>query len=731
MNKPRFVWIIFALVALSLSTAQTFNIQRKNPRVVIVEEKQEWLLALATPVVAKMHAKSPTALLALNPVLHPKETMFVKSLARNCTILTTLKREPKHWKGIAAQIIQVDPDFMKAGIFIAQRFWKKSEELVVANMETPEYVVHGATLAAHLRIPFVPIPSQMSLVFGYSKRKIFLQMLEQMGIKRILVAGKMPSWIASLRMAQELDQQQLERRILQKCGGLQVRHIILTRIVDDRQWRGKSGWLAPYMSVLRQAPLVFCHSENGRDAEEQVFQYINTYKIKPRFLTIMADYATLDSITVKNRDVLGKYTVEIEPCMIPPQGSASSLAIGRIPCFWLRDASMLITRTVFRSYLLRQQDVQVVMIANPSVEEEGGLPLAETVARVTSHEFMNLGFPIEEYYKIPSNNPEVLNAADKAHLVLFQGHASDQFLFIELDHGENGEEMFWQKKAPPRRLKGLPLVVLQSCFSLEDQLAQQIFLSGAVGLVGSVTSIHSASGSSFLKAFCDSLLYRGSTVGEALLDARNYFWCLAQLKSKRGHREIPKVKRVSLSFRLWGDPEMRILPVELTKPIRRPVSAKFTKKRNIRISIPKRRFPKSETEKYFTRIAAGSEVAGLVKRLKKKTERRIMPLYFFRLPWPEQFTVQQYKGIWCREDDSHRAVFLPDCYQQFIYVLYFPKKQLRDEKVLLKFYRKIPKAIKKQRSTKSKSQQAEPLLPNEMIIEDYDTAAEEMWSEGG
>ena len=96
----------------------------------------------------------------------------------------------------------------------------------------------------------------------------------------------------------------------------------------------------------------------------------------------------------------------------------------------------------------------------------------------------------------------------------------------------------------------MPLVILQSCHSLEEPVTQQFLQLGGVGLIGSVTNIHSASNSTFIKALCDSMLYQGAPTGEALRDARNYYLCWRDLKAKRGHTELAKVHRVALSFSL-------------------------------------------------------------------------------------------------------------------------------------------------------------------------------------
>jgi len=401
----------------------------------------------------------------------------------------------------------------------------------------------------------------------------------------------------------------------------------------------------------------------------------------------------------------------------------------------------MIVRGLAREFILRRSETRVLMVANPN-SQYSGLPLAETVSRATAEEFKNFGIKVNEFYGVGSNRPDILEAARKARLIIYEGHLSDQQLFQDptniFEYEEENEED-WQympyddpamvgtasskttfcvfdkallslpveqtniyrdfpislstqldtSELEPyvgvEQLEGLPLIVLQSCHSLEEDVANQVFNLGGIGIVGSVTNIHSASGSAFIKAFCDGLLYRSDTMGEALRDARNYLLCLGELKRKREHTETKKVYRVALSFCLWGDPELR-LTTELTrKPKRRPVLATFTSPDKIDISTPKLWLPQSRTEKYFIRMFPGSEAAGIIKRLKNKEIRRLTPIYFFRLPIPTGFDAQQYRNLQCKDKSPNRAVFMTDAFERFLYVLYFPDKETKNDKYELQF----------------------------------------------
>ncbi|MBN2314525.1 MAG: hypothetical protein JXM79_11390, partial [Sedimentisphaerales bacterium] len=117
----------------------------------------------------------------------------------------------------------------------------------------------------------------------------------------------------------------------------------------------------------------------------------------------------------------------------------------------------------------------------------------------------------------------------------------------------------------------------------------------------------------------------------------------------------------------------------------KPVSAEFIAPDTVRIVVPKRRLPTSKTEKYFLRMYPGSEVAGIVKRLKGKEVRRITPIYFFRLDVPKDVSLGRYTGIKRLEDTTARAVFLVDSFKRYLYIVYFPEKEEAGQTFTLQF----------------------------------------------
>jgi len=237
---------------------------------------------------------------------------------------------------------------------------------------------------------------------------------------------------------------------------------------------------------------------------------------------------------------------------------------------------------------------------------------------------------------------------------------------------------------PPLELAGNALVVIQSCSSLQNEATSLAIESGSCGVVGSVTSIHSASGSSFVKAWSDAVVYRRATAGEAMRDARNYLLLVSKLKEARGHTERSKVLRVALSFRLWGDPEAIVLPEIKGKPTRLPVTGRI-QGRDVKLQIPRRKLPEVKTAKYVARSFPNSQVAGIVKRLKDKSYRRLMPLYYLRLDRPADLDMANWRRLIRDSQADTRAVFSTDPLGRYVYVVYFPDEEKSRESITLEF----------------------------------------------
>lgn len=738
-----------AIVSLSPVIAK----QNEPLALITVSENERWLLATAAPIAAKIRQlKKTPILLALSPDPVPEQTRLLERLepfVGSCIIMAS---EPNLYVGqiddrYLKKTIPVTAEPLETGLFLAKSFWGKTEAVVISTMEDTEAVIHGSTLAAHLVVPFI-------VITGDEDADILSKKLFDLNVKKVLFAtSDIDIGPESINFPEQkieiLDISAIQKRLTKEIGLANIRNIIVFRIPDEFTGDGASSWLAPYISVMRSAPVVSCYSSDPHITEENVEALIKTYSLKPRNVTILADYDSIGMINTTYATEVGDYEILIEPCSRPQDGMAVEMGVGRIPFRKLWSVSTLMARGLARDYILRNPKPKVLMMANPNTEY-GPLPLCETISRATSKEFKNFRVRTDEFYGTSLYDPAIRNSILDSQLIIFEGHITDFTLFedpsvysdeqyyadewqensregfievtdllydqtedsVDYNFADNNlasvsanvqfsnepvdpnceiaevNSQFFSNQIPqaiaPCQLDGVPLMILQSCHSLDDS-ALNILESGTVGVVGSVTNIHSASGSAFVKAFCDGLLYRPETIGEAMRDARNYLLCVSALKTARGHTQQAKVNKVAYGFHFWGDPEVRIFNDLPGSPKLQPVSIKFIAPDKIHIKAPQKRLRTSSTNDYFLRMFPGNEVAGIVKRLKDKDIRRVLPIYFFRIPMPQDFVSMKYTKLKEAEGVTNRAVFLADPFERFLYILYFPEKDKKEEELILQF----------------------------------------------
>lgn len=407
------------------------------------------------------------------------------------------------------------------------------------------------------------------------------------------------------------------------------------------------------------------------------------------------------------------YTVRTEPFVPTQPDQLATLGVGRIPLESLGDSSVFFVRGLLRERLLAKCQPRLLMVANSGITRRS-LPLCETISRVTASEFKNFGVHVDEFYGRLTDSPEILTAARSANLILYEGHLSYQDLIdapvlrrsqaqdYPLDdedlEGWGGAKPSVDREMDPipaprvvmaeptsRHLQGplagLPIVVLQSCESLDDSVLWRLDELGGVALIGSMTPIHSGCGSAVLNAAMSSMLYRGGTLGETLRDAQNYIFCVEELKARRGHKEKAKAVRAALSFRLWGDPELPVLPMLLGKPRQVPIRAEWVGNDTLRIHMPESRLPDARSEKYVASMFPNSQTAGLLKTEGGETMKKISPVYFFCLPLPEG--VAHGTELEPSRSDAKRVAVRIDRSCGLLYLVYYPEQENPGESVVL------------------------------------------------
>lgn len=477
-------------------------------------------------------------------------------------------------------------------------------------------------------------------------------------------------------------------------------------------------------------------------AEVDVRDLVRRESLQPRTVTILADYASIGYRDVEvepSSDEDGReappnssagtavvsggtaaapppnYVVRTEPFMPAQPDQLATLGVGRIPLESLGDASVFFVRGLLRERLLANRPPRLLMVANSGAGRRA-LPLCETISRVTASEFKNFGVHVDEFYGKLTDSPEILIAARSANLILYEGHLSYQDLIdapilrrsqtqdYPLDEEDleglgvathTGERAADSARAPrvvmaeptsrhmQGPLTGLPIVVLQSCESLDDSVLWRLDELGGVAVIGSMTPIHSGCGSALLHAAMNSTLYRGGTVGESLRDAENYMFCVEELKARRGHKEKAKGVRVALSFRLWGDPELQVLPMPLGEPRQAPVWAEWVGHGTLRIDVPDSRLPEARSEKYVASLFPNSQAAGLLKVEEGEALRRITPFYFFCLPLPEGAADSGATDLEPSHADARRVYARVNRSLGLLYMVYYPDQENPGESVMV------------------------------------------------
>ena len=713
----------------------------------IASEEEPWSVALAAPVAAHLgqSGSSPLFMAVTNPPTREAEWLLALSPGWQPIVLASErlklgsvleKRSPL--------LLKLNNDPCAASAAVARHFGNDSRSVVIAAADDPEAEILGSALAAGLRVPLLLCEKDRP---GSGIDAVLKDLSVARLLVAVSDPKNVPTWIAQSEIPSEvLPPHALEHRLIGALGRNKVRNVVVTRAPDSRADVGQTAWLAPYISLSRGAPVVVVRAHAAGVAEADVRQLIERESLHLRTVTLLGDYTSIGFRNVEVDPNGGEeepspavsnpppeaspqaattggtaaaapaapphYTVRTEPFVPTQPGQLAEFGVGRLPLESLSDTSVMFVRGLLRERLLADRPPRMLMVANSGVLRK--LVLCETISRITASEFKNCGVHVDEFYGRWADAPDILSAARSANLILYEGHLSCQELIdapvLRRSPAENypadeDDDIEGAARtsaadgnaAPAPRvvlaepvarhlqgpLIGLPIVFLQSCESLDDAVLWRLDELGGVAVIGSMTSIHSGAGSSMLNAAMSSLLYRGGTLGEVLRDAQNYILCVEELKTRRGHKEQAKGVRVALSFRLWGDPELRVWPMPLAGPRQTPVRAEWAGRDTLRIIVPDERLPEARCDKYSANTFPNSQFAGLM-RAEGETTKRISPVYFFCLPLPESVAGNDAVSLEPSRADAKRVEVRIDRGRGVIYVVYLPEEENPGESVVLR-----------------------------------------------
>ncbi|MBT4087481.1 MAG: hypothetical protein HOE30_03215 [Deltaproteobacteria bacterium] len=658
-----------------------------HPDVILIPEEKGWLISILLPYIAPGSNRTPLPDLFVVPETPSLTCDRFLSSFKNRKVLSFISPERIH-KDYQIQFSNLEYFGIshipfEAAFQLAEAFTSRSPEIVLTTMKNPEQFFHTAIFAGQLGIPFIPFRNQIernALRSFIAKRKV--QKVYQVSADKSQ-ADRFHPGIPVIPLTLDL----VVRYTVLNIGEKNIRNIITTRLMHQnprsRLLDRDMIHFVPYISLLRNAPLVVLKSKDGLAYEREVTAFIDKYHIRPRTITVVGDYNLLSPIKIEDdleeQIYNHKHKLERELLSRPEGDNAFPYGVGRLPFSRLPCISMYYARLAKLRKIRTTRLPEFTMIANLDSDKRARLMLAESVSRSTVLELRNLHLKGSEHYGNSPADSRIWQAALKSDLLIYEGHIEQFSLIKKIGSNKDPYKGF---KTP--LFNRFPFLVLQSCHSLEN--AELLLNQGVSGIVGSCSKIHSASGSAFIKSYFDAMLYEKANTGEALRDAKNYALSLVKLKCARGHLEQDKTMRVALSFRLVGDPEVELFTGRLPLPVKQRLSASFVDQRTIEISTPPAFYPLVETEGYQLKLFPGSETAGIVSRSQNDlaSVRKIHTFHFFRLDIPPHRSEDQFVFSDCQKNTA-RNISLKDPFNRWLYVLHYPRVEAADSRILLEF----------------------------------------------
>ncbi|MBU2509722.1 hypothetical protein KJ966_00215 [bacterium] len=652
------------------------------PEVILIPSAKSWLISLLLPYFGTDNDSARLPVFLVLPEDYAANFERHLLIVKNRKILSFIQPERLHQnypiQFSHLETVTLEDTPFKAARQLARKFTSQTPEMVLTSMTDISHFLQASLFAAHFSVPVIPFQSEVDLV-------ALQDFINEREVHRIYSIAAFAPPAIRIPVIQ-LSPDQVNGHILRKLNPTKIRNLIVSNpLVGNQQFSGSDDDMihfAPYMSLLRKAPLVLSSSSKGSDAENSISSFIDAHGVTPRTLTVLGDYTIINTIKADEelKDQIYEGNMELELFSNPVNGTAIPYGIGRLPFDRIDCLSLYYARLAEQERALARFSPRFTMIANLESERTSQLLLAESISRLTVSELRNHNLQGYEFYQESPDNPNIWETTLRSDLVIYEGHIEEFGLLKKLKPTENRLN---HHKIP--YFDHFPFLILQSCDSLESS---EILLDrGISGIIGSCSKVHSASGSSFIKAFLDAMLYDGANNGEALRDAKNFSLSIVKLKEARGHREQDKTLRSALTFRLLGDPEVKLFIKKLQSPVKKPLTARFVDEKTVEISTPFRFYSEVKNEHYKIKLFPKAETAGIVTRFEADLPpvRQINAFYFFRLPINQ---IKKHKGIFDFADNDSsdpRNISLEDPFGRWLYILHYPKKEFKNNKTLLFF----------------------------------------------
>ena len=85
----------------------------------------------------------------------------------------------------------------------------------------------------------------------------------------------------------------VQERLVELVGAKNIHTVVVARVPDKRAAVGSTAWLGPYWGLVRGSPLVLGHTASAAAVEAAVGRLIDAHRLKPRTITVLADYDSI------------------------------------------------------------------------------------------------------------------------------------------------------------------------------------------------------------------------------------------------------------------------------------------------------------------------------------------------------------------------------------------------------------------------------------------------------
>jgi hypothetical protein len=358
--------------------------------------------------------------------------------------------------------------------------------------------------------------------------------------------------------------------------------------------------VAAAASAARQAVLVDAAIDPQQivplKEEQALEEAVNDLKISPHYLMVVGDHGSLPFIStgmIQNLTDIMEYEVYRDYQLHCNEENYSNVSVGRIMGLSVYDASQLLARTLAYGRLNGSWKNNALVISSPPLSFPQG-PVASSLNQYLG----DAGMQVKDLRYVDATYQQVMSQMNNGkNIVSFNHHGNEQAWQLSdwsmMDFALTGAHVKELVLAPQTttadacatlNLKGYYLNVTGTRMyipkNLQDSIALSFIRAGAVNYIGSSSLSWIFLSDDFYKSFYQSLIYKNSTVGEAVVDADNLY----RMKN-RGAENLRAISEYDESLPEWdtsiaemlnqtaymdailGDPSFRpYLPKETSLP---------------------------------------------------------------------------------------------------------------------------------------------------------------------